>query len=163
KIDAFFDVVARDTNDMLMSQTSPSILGVGAPASNAADLRITSRQLALTWRDRTRWVLLYNVTLALSDLTAVIIQFDNLIGAIPSGITASGNSAQYYVGQKLGEIWGYETVGIFQTEDEVAAAPNQSALGANWRPGDIQYKDLNGDGVINPGNNTLANPGDRKV
>lgn len=163
KIDASFDVFARDTKDMLMSQTYPSILGVGAPASNAADLRTTGWELALTWRDRTRGDLHYDVTLALSDWTAEITKFNNPNGAIPSGITASGNSAQYYVGQKLGEIWGYETVGIFQTEDEVAAAPNQSALGANWRPGDIQYKDLNGDGVINPGNNTLANPGDRKV
>ena len=54
-------------------------------------------------------------------------------------------------------------MGIFQTADEVANAADQSALGANWRPGDIQYADLNGDGMITPGNNTLSNPGDRRV
>lgn len=163
KIDASFDVFSRDTKDMLMSQTYPSILGVGAPSSNAADLRTTGWELAFTWRDRIKDDLNYDVTLALSDWTAEITKFTNPNGAIPSGITATGNSAQYYVGQKLGEIWGYETIGIFQTADEIAAAPSQSPIGANWRPGDIQYADLNGDGVINPGNNTLANPGDRRV
>jgi TonB-linked SusC/RagA family outer membrane protein len=160
KIDASFDVFARDTKDMLMSQEYPSVLGTTAPRSNAADLRTTGWELAFTWRDRTENNLNYDVTLALSDWTAEITKFDNPNGAIPSGTTSTN---QYYEGQKLGEIWGYETVGIFQTADEVANGPDQSAIGANWRPGDIHYADLNGDGKITPGNNTLANPGDRRV
>src|SRR5690606_33294591 len=53
KIDASFDVFARDTKDMLMSQEFPSVLGTTAPRSNAADLRTTGWELAFTWRDRT--------------------------------------------------------------------------------------------------------------
>jgi hypothetical protein len=117
----------------------------------------------MTWKNRVKSDLSYDVTLALSDWIATITRFDNPNGAIPSGTTATGGNAQYYVGQKLGEIWGYETVGIFQTADAVANAADQSALGANWRPGDIQYADLDGDGRITPGNNTLANPGDRRI
>jgi hypothetical protein len=67
------------------------------------------------------------------------------------------------VGQKLGEIWGYETVGIFQYDKDVEAAPDQSDLGANWKPGDMQYADLNGDGKITAGDNTLSDPGDRRI
>ncbi|SEJ50478.1 TonB-linked outer membrane protein, SusC/RagA family [Cyclobacterium xiamenense] len=160
KIDASFDVFTRDTKDMLMRQEYPAILGTAAPASNAADSRTTGWELALTWKDRPRNDLSYDVTLALSDWTAKITKFDNPNGAIPSG-TSSTN--QYYEGQALNEIWGYRTVGIFQTQEEVDNAADQSALGANWRPGDIQYEDLNGDGVINPGNNTLANTGDRTI
>jgi hypothetical protein len=160
KIDASFDVFTRDTKDMLMRQEYPAILGTAAPASNAADSRTTGWELALTWKDRPRNDLSYDVTLALSDWTAKITKFDNPNGAIPSG-TSSTN--QYYEGQALNEIWGYRTVGIFQTQEEVDNAADQSAPGANWRPGDIQYEDLNGDGVINPGNNTLANPGDRTI
>ncbi|MCC5935876.1 MAG: TonB-dependent receptor [Lunatimonas sp.] len=163
KIDASVDVFQRDTKDMLMRSTYPSILGTQAPQANAADSRTTGWELALTWKDRLKSDLSYDVTLALSDWTATITKFDNPNGAIPSGIIAEGGNAQYYVGQKIGEIWGYETVGIFQTADEVAAAADQSFLGANWRPGDIQYADLDGDGRITPGNNTLANPGDRRI
>lgn len=163
KLDASVDVFQRDTKGMLMRSTYPSILGTGAPQANAADSRTTGWELAVTWKDRLKNDLRYDVTLALSDWIAEITKFENPNGAIPSGITASGGNAQYYVGQKLGEIWGYETVGIFQTADEVANAPAQNALGANWRAGDIQYADLDGDGRITPGNNTLANPGDRRV
>ncbi len=163
KLDASFDVFTRDTKDMLMRSTYPTILGTQAPQANAADLRTTGWELAVTWKDRLKSDLSYDVTLALSDWIAEITKFDNPNGAIPSGTTASGGNAQYYVGQKLGEIWGYQTVGIFQTADAVANAPDQSFLGANWRPGDIQYADLNGDGRITPGNNTLANPGDRRI
>ncbi len=95
---------------------------------------------------------------ALSDASATITKFRNPSGALPN--EANGI---YYEGQKLGEIWGYQTVGIFQTADAVAAAPNQSRLGNNWRAGDIQYADLNGDGIISSGNNTLGNPGDYKI
>ncbi len=163
KLDASLDVFTRDTKDMLMRSTYPTILGTQAPQANAADLRTTGWELAVTWKDRLKSDLSYDVTLALSDWIAEITKFDNPNGAIPAGTTASGGNAQYYVGQKLGEIWGYETVGIFQTADAVANAPDQSFLGANWRPGDIQYADLNGDGRITPGNNTLANPGDRRI
>lgn len=63
----------------------------------------------------------------------------------------------------MGDIWGYETVGFFQSEEEIASAPSQEKIYATWTPGDIRYKDLNGDGVIDWGDNTLENPGDKKV
>ena len=153
KIDASFDVYSRETKDMLMRQQYPSILGTGAPQSNAADLKTTGWELALTWKDRVNDDLNYDVTLALSDWTAEITRFIN-----PEGVIS-----QYYEGQMLDEIWGYETVGIFQTQEAVDNAPDQSRLGANWKAGDIQYADLNGDGIISPGNNTLSDPGDRRI
>lgn len=153
KIDASFDVYSRETKDMLMRQEYPSILGTNAPQSNAADLKTTGWELAVTWKDQVNNELNYDITLALSDWTAEITKFIN-----PEGVIS-----QYYVGQKLGEIWGYETVGIFQSQEEVDNAPDQSRLGANWRAGDIQYADLNGDGIISPGNGTLSDPGDRKI
>jgi TonB-linked SusC/RagA family outer membrane protein len=157
RLDLSFDFFTRDTKDMLMDVSYPAILGTAAPKENAADLRTKGWELALTWKDKFKNGLGYDVTLALSDWTATITKFNNPTGALPN------NTNIFYVGQKLGEIWGFETVGIFQSADEVAAAAKQNAIGANWRPGDIQYADLNGDGVINQGNNTLANPGDRKI
>jgi TonB-linked SusC/RagA family outer membrane protein len=160
KLDASFDIFSRDTKDMLMRVEYPPVLGTQAPQSNAADLRTTGWELAMTWKDNVRNQFFYDVTLALSDWTASITKFINPAGAIPGGITATN---QFYTGQMLGEIWGFETVGIFQTQEEVDNAPSQAQIGANWRPGDIQYRDLNGDGRIDRGNNTLENPGDRKI
>ena len=157
RLDFSFDLYTRDTKDMLMNVSYPDILGTAAPKQNAADLRTKGWELALTWRDKIRNNWSYDVTLALADAQATITKFQNPSGALPNG------SSIYYVGQKVGEIWGYETVGIFQSQDDVTNAPNQSRIGNNWRAGDIQYKDLNGDGIISPGKNTLADPGDRKI
>ncbi len=51
--------------------------------------------------------------------------------------------------------YGYKTVGLFQTEAEIAASPTQ----AGAQPGDIKFADLNGDGVINSKDQTqIGNP-----
>lgn len=164
RLDASLDVYARDTKDMLMNVAYPAILGTDAPKENAADLRTKGWELALTWRDKFRSNWSYDVTLALSDWTAEITRFNNPNGTIPNNNhTTPNNNNTFYVGQKLGEIWGFETAGIFQTADEVATSPKQTNIGANWRAGDIRYADLNGDGAITLGNNTLGNPGDRKI
>ncbi len=51
-------------------------------------------------------------------------------------------------GQSLGQTFGYVAEGFFESEEEIAASPKQT-FSANVRPGDIKYKDINGDGVIN--------------
>lgn len=153
RLDASFDIYTRETKDMLTNVEYPAILGTAAPRSNAADLKTTGWEASLTWRDKIAQNWKYRVTLALSDWQSEITKYENPTGAL----------SERYVGQKIGEIWGYETVGIFQTVEEVASSANQSRLGANWRPGDIRYADLDGDGIISPGNNTLSNPGDRRI
>ena len=45
--------------------------------------------------------------------------------------------------------WGYGFVGQFQNQEELNTAPSQSTNGhAAWFPGDVQYEDWNGDGMI---------------
>ena len=97
----------------------------------------------------------------------------------------------YYVGQEVGEIWGYVTDGYYTVGDFVEGTLDAHLYGPDRQlkegvtyienapvplPGDVKYKDLNGDGIINSGNNTLiteydedgnmiphTGPGDRKV
>ncbi len=153
RLDVSFDIYTRDTKDMLTDVTYPDILGTGAPDANAADLRTKGWEIAATWKNRinTNWN--YGVTLALSDNVSEVTKYDNPTGSL----------GERYVGQIIGERWGYETLGMFQTEAEVSEAPDQTRLGSNWRPGDIRYADLNGDDEISQGDNTLDNPGDRKI
>ena len=68
----------------------------------------------------------------------------------------------------MGEIWGYETIGIAQSDQEMAEHigrlinGGQSNLGQDWKAGDIMYKDLNEDGKIDAGSHTLQDHGDLK-
>lgn len=59
------------------------------------------------------------------------------------------NAYQYRQGKAISPIWGYECLGFFNDEDEIAAAPSQTALGGGVpKPGDLRYKDQNGDKII---------------
>ncbi len=55
---------------------------------------------------------------------------------------------QYREGKPLDAIWGYECLGFFQDEADIANSPEQKLGGTTVRPGDLKYKDQNGDGVI---------------
>jgi TonB-linked SusC/RagA family outer membrane protein len=153
RLDFSFDYYTRDTKDMLTNVTYPDLLGTSAPDANAADLRTQGWELSATWHDNIGQDWRYGINLALSDNEAKITKYDNPTGSIN----------EFYEGQVLGEIWGYVTEGIFQEDSEVAGHADQANLGANWRAGDIKYMDLNNDGKINAGSNTLADPGDRQI
>jgi hypothetical protein len=138
---------------MLMSVTYPDILGTNAPKANAADLRTKGWEVSVTWHDKIGKDWQYGMNIALSDNISEITKYDNPTGSIN----------EYYVGQKIGEIWGFETDGIYQSATEVTSGPDQSAIGSNWQAGDMRYKDLNGDTKITMGNLTLEDLGDYKI
>ncbi len=58
------------------------------------------------------------------------------------------NEYQYREGKPLDAIWGLESEGFFNDQDDIDNSADQRAFG-DIRPGDIKYKDQNGDGIIN--------------
>ncbi len=52
---------------------------------------------------------------------------------------------QQRIGRKYGQRFGLTALGLFETEEEIAISPTQAG---DIKPGDIKYKDLNGDGTI---------------
>jgi TonB-linked SusC/RagA family outer membrane protein len=50
-------------------------------------------------------------------------------------------------GTKYNEFYGYQSQGLFQDQNDIAKSPVQT-LSTTINPGDIKYRDLNGDGVI---------------
>ena len=69
-------------------------------------------------------------------------------------------------GKRVGEIWGFTTVGIAKSQAEMdahLAKNDQSSIGSQWGEGDIMYKDINGDGVVNKGESTWESHGDLSI
>lgn len=153
RLDMSFDWYQRTTSDMLVKVKYPELLGTNAPPANKAELRTRGWELAINWKDRIGKDFTYGLGFILSDSQAEITKYDNPTGTL----------TDHYVGKNIGDIWGYETEGIFQTDDEVANHPDQSKLGSNWKAGDIRYKNLNNDDKIDNGDNTISNHGDLKV
>ncbi|MDR0537252.1 MAG: TonB-dependent receptor [Tannerellaceae bacterium] len=149
-----FDWYRRHVKDFVVRGSAvPAFLGTNAAQVNNGEMETKGFDISLGWKDQAGAVS-YGATLVLSDYTGKMLKYDNN----PTKLISS----MYYEGMTMGEIWGYETVGLFKDQAEIDAA-DQSYLNANWYPGDVHYKDLNGDGKINIGDNTLANSGDRKI
>lgn len=151
-----FDYYQRKTTDMLgPDRILPNILGMSEPLENAADMVTRGWELALTWNDQLDNGLHYSVGFNLSDTRAEITKYDNPTKSL---------SSPYYEGQIVGDIWGYES-SLFQSADEIASAPDQSKLdgGISKVPGDIRFMDIDGNGVVDYGENTVDKPGDMKI
>ena len=56
---------------------------------------------------------------------------------------------RYRVTRPLDNIFGLENLGFFRDAADIAGSPNQTVLGGTPKPGDLKYKDQNGDGIIN--------------
>lgn len=151
-----------NTKGMLTKgETLPSVIGTAVPKENAANLRTRGWELTVTWKDQFmlgRHPFRYDATFVIGDAQTEITKFSNPTGTLKD----------YYKGMKLGEIWGYETEGFFQSAEEIRNHADQSSVLSypGTRPlavGDLKFKDRNGDGYINNGKNTLADPGDRFI
>lgn len=166
RLDASFDWYTRRTTDILMSGTKlPAVLGATVPKRNSGELKTNGWELSLKWKDQLSNGIRYDVGLVLSDYQSEVIKFTGNPNKLLSTL---------YDGMKMGEIWGYKTVGILQesdfTVDEngkytlIGPAQNKvTTTASTWYPGDVRYADLNNDNEISTGDNTLENPGDRKI
>ena len=65
---------------------------------------------------------------------------------------------QTKTGKPLNTLTGYVAEGLFGSEEEIANRPDQSQLGANIKPGDIKYRDINGDGRITTEDQVMLSP-----
>jgi TonB-linked SusC/RagA family outer membrane protein len=168
RLSTSFDYYVRETLDMLVpGRTLPAVFGAASPRQNAGDLRNVGWELAVSWNDQKNVggkPFGYNFSVGLSDSKAEITRFDN----------PSKQLNNFYVGQQLGEIWGYRIDGLFQSDEEAANwAINQDYVDqqrlrspGNWsnlQAGDVKFVDVNGDGKVDPGLNTLDDPGDQVV
>ncbi|MBL7736686.1 MAG: SusC/RagA family TonB-linked outer membrane protein, partial [Chitinophagaceae bacterium] len=152
RLNLTFDWYNRVTSDMMgVVLELPSLLGTAVPWANNATLSTKGLELSLAWQDRLNSNFSYDARLTIGRSRTVITDY------LAEAVNING----WYKGKVYGEIWGLTTDRIMQDKDE--SMPDQSAYHAKWGPGDIIYKDLNGDGVIDEGSRTLNDHGDLSV
>lgn len=155
-----FDVFQRDTKDMLGPGTDfPDFFGAIAPQTNNARMRNRGWELSLNYRGSIGKDIQYSIGGMLSDAVSEVTEYANETNTDPKN--------QWYTGKKVGEIWGYRADGLIQTQEEADAYNEKYDLsfisGKPWTPGDVKYRDLNGDKKINNGKNQLGDMGDMTV
>lgn len=177
-----FELYQRLTKDMLApGKAVPSAVGASAPYTNNGELRSRGWELSLAWNHQFTKDLRVYANFSIGDskvkVTKWNVEYDENGNRIPDVIGHTNSTAYAYQGETWGDIWGFETDRYF-TEDDF---DGQNADGSwNYKegiadqtgiqtgnfvygPGDIKFKDLNGDGKIDGGKGTTADHGDLKV
>lgn len=168
RLNTSFDWYNRATTDMITTgPVLPAVYGASAPMGNNADLRTRGFELSIAWNDeiKTQKPITYSIRFTLANNIAYITKFYNPQGIISPDPTSFVTN--YYEGERVGDIWGYTTEGLFTSQEDIKKHADQSAVivssGNKVLPGDIKFKDLNGDGKINKGKQTLQDHGDWSV
>lgn len=155
------DYYVRKTKDMFtVGMSLPDVFGASVPKGNNADMTTRGYEISLKWIDKFQLAgkpFNYEIRATLADYKSVIDKYNN----------PEKKLSDYYEGMRVGEIWGYVTEGFFTSEEDVKNHADQSLFMASasrtWLPGDIKFKDLNNDKVISYGDDTVDNPGDKKI
>lgn len=146
------DYFTKLTSDILLPISLPSIVGNVSPTIvNAGEVSNKGFEVALDYRNRAG-AFKYSIN---ANAATVRNNVEKLHPNLPN---ISGDVYKTEVGHPLGSFYGYQMEGIYQNVAEIKAHLKNTLNPAD-KPGDIRFKDLNGDGVINDNDRTfIGNP-----
>lgn len=148
----------KNTNDLLFSPDVSAIIGSYGPGGyppiiNAGDVSNKGFEFEMAYatdpNKRLGMNVNFNFTYIDNEVKSVPDGVDFLPGA---GFGVGGNTAtRFEVGFPIGYFIGYQTDGIFQSQEEI---DNATVTQAGAQVGDLKFIDQDGDGEINFSNNT---------
>jgi TonB-linked SusC/RagA family outer membrane protein len=160
KLSLTADYYQKKVSNLLFTGTQALFIGtVPPPLANIGSTKTTGLDATLTYRESIGkdLRLTTSLTFTSSNSKVTATNLDNS-AKITGGSYFNGQSQTvtvFQAGQAPGYFYGYKIDGLFQTAADIAKAPTQ--LGA--QPGDIRYRDVNGDGVIDSKDETkIGNP-----
>lgn len=157
-----FDWFQRNTKDMLAPGSAlPSSVGAASPYTNAGELRSRGWELSLQLRRQFTKDLSLYANFNIGDARVDVVKWNNLSPQVGH----PGKPEFAYVDEHWGDIWGFETDRYFTVDDftydangnitgyapGVASQEGIQTDNFVYGPGDIKFKDLDGDGVITGG------------
>jgi TonB-linked SusC/RagA family outer membrane protein len=181
-----FDWYQRDTKNMLVPvEYITTTYGVAAPLSNYGGLRTKGWEISLDFKHRFANGLGINGMVTLSDAITTITEYgkgrvvtdwyngktygeiwgyrtDRLYQDSDFEHDAGGNLILITLDESHGKLNAGKQAYKLKGDNPVYQAYLQSGS-FYFQPGDVKFKDLNGDGQISTGSNTVEDPGDREV
>ena len=138
KLDVAADYYVKTTKDILLNQRALATYGIGMPTKNTGSTENKGVELILNHNNAIGKDFRYNVSVNMSKVKNTILSLGDDDDRI------SGYWIEK-VGGAVGDFYGYEALGLYTSNEEVANSPFHSG---STKAGDIRYKDQNGDGLI---------------
>ena len=159
KVDFSIEWYKKSIGGLLIRQNpDPVIQGPSQPYVNSGNIENTGIDASITYHGKLGKD-------AGFDVTGTFTSYNNQVVALPagrkyidqnsSGSTRIGAFSRMQPGEALGAFYGYEQIGLFQDDADVAKSATQEGAA----PGRLKFKDINGDGQINTDDRTFfGNP-----
>ena len=155
RLTASFEVYNKVTRDILQPRRDiPAIFGAATPDYNVAKVRSYGWEATVAYNLRGE-----NVT---HSFSANLADNQNELLKLSGGATEQIQPQDVFqllrrIGEPVTQYYGYKTNGFFQNQADITNSPK--IAGNPVVPGDVKFKDLNNDGIIDAKDNTtLGNP-----
>lgn len=155
-----FDWYTKTTKDWLVRAPILGTFGAGAPYINGGDVENTGFEIVLSWNDQFS-DFRYGANISGAVNKNEVTRLANAEGVILGSphVLSQGTSyiSRVEVGKPIGFFYGFQTNGLFQNQTDIENYVTadgkpiviESETGIDRRPGDVQFVDQNGDGIIN--------------
>lgn len=171
-----FDWYVKNTSDALFNSSLPGMVGMGKNSGekilytlNVGKIRNTGFDLDLTYQNRIGKDFNFSVNANMGFVRNMVLATNESNEVLVAGPVTGGNVSYTQKGYPMGTFFAYETVGVFQTQEEVDAYNAMAAEKSDGKhayyqesgtaPGDLIFRDVNGDGYIDSNDITdVGNP-----
>ena len=155
------DYYYRKTTDMLLDAPVPQSTGYATIRRNVGSMENKGMEFAINTvnvrTDNFTWNSTFNVSMNKNKVLSLATPSD-IFGVGGPGIT--NETSIIRVGEPVGAFWGLTRLGVWGTDEAAEAAQFVSYRnGLTLLPGDIKYKDFNGDHIINDDDRSIIGNG----
>ncbi len=168
------DYFDRKSKDFLLTLAAPAQTGYNFITRNVGTMTNKGIEIALGYAHSVNKDFRYNLNLTFTSIKNELTSITSGTNFVSNfgGLTLTGNGwstfTQTYIGQPVGEFYGYKSIGIFQSQKQIdqlnANSVAKNSLFPNYQtagnqPGDRYFADVNGDGHVDATDQTsLGSP-----
>jgi TonB-dependent starch-binding outer membrane protein SusC len=143
----------KNTNDLLFQPDVSALLGSYGPGGyppiiNAGDVSNKGWEFEIGYQSDRKNILQTNLNFNLTTINNKVVSVPTGVQYIPGASFSVGGdvATRFQEGYEIGYFFGYQTAGVFQTQEEI---DNAAVVQEGAQPGDLIFVDQNGDGKIN--------------
>ena len=153
----YFNKTTKD----LMTYVERGVQGLNDILENGGSVKNWGEEFSASWSQTLKKDLTVNVGGNITFLKNKVVSVNDKIpaGYLSRAFQNNGSAeSRTQPGLPIGSFYGYVVEGVYQSYADVLKSPVASAVGA-YGPGDLKFKDINGDGVITAEDRTvIGNP-----
>lgn len=165
RVNLTLDAYIKNTNDMLVPQSVPVTSGysdIYVPYINAGKIQNKGIELVINTKNIQKDKFTWSTDFVFSMNRNKVLDLNRDAPLVTGGLGLNYNVSRIQEGYPINVFYGFVQDGIFQTQNDVnthAVQVQGTSSGNSTSPGDVRFKDLNNDGLINDADRTfIGNP-----